>query len=99
SSTPCLPPLTFPSFQSKSPVRRNPTMPLKGAAAYPTVLVVDDFEDTRFMLKSILKMKDYRVIEAVNGQEAVEIARRECPVLIFMDLNMPQMDGLTAAKR
>src|SRR4051812_28708327 len=65
----------------------------------PTVLVVDDSEDTRIMLRRALESLDYHVLEAADGQEAVEIARRECPDLILMDLNMPLMDGLEAAKR
>ena len=64
-----------------------------------TVLLVEDFSDTRLMIKRALEMSDYRVIEAIDGHEAVEIARRECPDLILMDLNLPQMDGLTAARQ
>ncbi|HEV7889249.1 MAG TPA: response regulator [Pyrinomonadaceae bacterium] len=67
--------------------------------AYPTILVVDDSEDTRLVLRRALETRYYRVLEAANGEEAVEIARRESPDLILMDLNMPLMDGLEAAKR
>jgi len=68
-------------------------------AVYPTILVVDDFEDTRLVLRLALEARDYRVVEAANGQEAVEVARRERPDLILMDLNMPLMDGLEATRR
>lgn len=68
-------------------------------AAYPTILVVDDSTDTRRMLRHSLEAWNYRVVEARNGQEAVEVARRECPDLIVMDLNMPRMDGLEATQR
>ena len=63
------------------------------------MLVVDDFDDGRFMLKRLLESKGFRVAEATNGEEAVESVRRECPDLILMDLNMPRMDGLTAARK
>ncbi len=64
-----------------------------------TALVVDDFEDARHMLRHVLEERAHRVLEASDGEEAVEIARRECPDLILLDLNMPQMDGLQAAQR
>src|SRR5919107_6147165 len=67
--------------------------------ARPTVLVVEDFEDNRFMMRRLLEMSGYRVIEAVNGQEAVETARREHPDLILMDLSLPLLDGLAATRR
>ena len=64
-----------------------------------TVLVVDDFADTRAMLRRTLEAQGYRVEEADDGEAAVEAARRSCPDLILMDLNMPRLDGLEAAKR
>jgi CheY-like chemotaxis protein len=63
------------------------------------VLVVDDYDDGRLLLKRLLESKGFRVTEATNGEEAVESVRRECPDLILMDLNMPRMDGLTAARK
>ena len=65
----------------------------------PTVLVVEDFEDNRFMMRRLLEMSGYQVVEAVNGQEAVEAAVRERPDLILMDLSLPMLDGLTATRR
>ncbi len=64
-----------------------------------TVLVVEDFEDNRFMMRRLLEMSGYRVIEAVNGQEAVELAEHESPDLILMDLSLPLLDGLAATRR
>jgi two-component system cell cycle response regulator DivK len=64
-----------------------------------TVMVVEDFEDNRFMMRRLLEMSGYHVLEAVNGQEAVEIARRERPNLILMDLSLPLLDGLAATRR
>jgi CheY-like chemotaxis protein len=65
----------------------------------PTVMVVEDFEDNRFMMRRLLEMSGYRVLEAVNGEEAVELAKRERPGLILMDLSLPQLDGLAATRR
>ena len=64
-----------------------------------TVLVVDDFEDARYMLRMVLEAKGLRVLEAADGEEAVSEAQRQCPDLILMDLNMPRMDGLEAVRR
>ena len=64
-----------------------------------TVMVVEDFEDNRFMMRRLLEMSGYRVVEAVNGEEAVETARRERPHLILMDLSLPHLDGLAATRR
>ena len=63
-----------------------------------TILLVEDFDDSRYMMRMLLEMRGYRVIEAKNGREAVECAERECPDLILMDLSLPLIDGLTATK-
>lgn len=65
----------------------------------PTVLVVEDFEDNRFMMRRLLEMSGYRVVEAVNGNQAVESAASERPDIILMDLSLPQLDGLAATRR
>jgi CheY-like chemotaxis protein len=65
----------------------------------PVVLVVEDFEDNRFMMRRLLEMSGYRVIEAVNGNQAVESAARERPDIILMDLSLPMLDGLSATRR
>jgi CheY-like chemotaxis protein len=67
--------------------------------AGPTVLVVEDFEDNRFMMRRLLEMSGYQVVEAVNGNQAVETARNERPDLILMDLSLPKLDGLAATRR
>jgi two-component system, cell cycle response regulator DivK len=67
--------------------------------APPMVMVVEDFEDNRFMMRRLLEMSGYRVLEAINGEEAVELAHRERPQLILMDLSLPQLDGLAATRR
>jgi CheY-like chemotaxis protein len=63
------------------------------------VLVVEDFEDNRFMMRRLLEMSGYRVVEAVNGNQAVEAAASERPDIILMDLSLPMLDGLAATRR
>jgi two-component system response regulator len=65
----------------------------------PTILVVEDFEDNRFMMRRLLEMSGYHVVEAVNGEEAITLACSELPELILMDLSLPQLDGLAATRR
>lgn len=64
-----------------------------------TILVVDDFDDTRLLLRTWLERRGFRVIEAENGIEAVDRARNDSPDLIIMDMEMPQLDGLSATRR
>lgn len=60
------------------------------------ILVVDDLEQNRMLLKDALRYFGYEVVEASNGEEGVKVAREELPDLILMDMNMPVMDGYTA---
>jgi CheY-like chemotaxis protein len=62
------------------------------------VLVVEDTEDNRFMMRRLLEMVGYTVVEARNGQEAVRLAETEGPQLILMDLSLPIIDGLAATR-
>ncbi len=65
-----------------------------------TVLVVEDFDDTRAFIRMLLEMKGCQVLEAVNGREAVEAAAAHCSEidLILMDLRMPIMTGVEATR-
>lgn len=63
-----------------------------------TLLLVEDTEDNRFMMRRLLEMAGYRVVEATNGEEAVKLARSESPHLILMDLSLPVIDGLAATR-
>jgi two-component system cell cycle response regulator DivK len=74
-------------------------MDSQNGSAPPVVMVVEDFEDNRFMMRRLLEMSGYRVLEAINGEEAVTLAHRERPQLILMDLSLPQLDGLAATRR
>ena len=66
--------------------------------ALPTVLVVEDYDDTRLMMKRMLELEGYAVVEAVDGQQAVELAARVLPALILMDLNLPVLNGFEATR-
>lgn len=61
-------------------------------------MVVEDYDDTRELLKQGLEVLGYTVLEACNGQEAVDIAGREHPDLIVMDLDLPILDGIAATQ-
>ncbi|HEX5603527.1 MAG TPA: response regulator [Pyrinomonadaceae bacterium] len=62
------------------------------------VLLVEDVEDTRHFMRLELEEQGFIVFEAENGQVGVEIAAREKPDVILMDLTLPLMDGFTATK-
>ncbi|GAB6058826.1 EAL domain-containing protein [Desulfonatronum parangueonense] len=62
-------------------------------AATPLILVVDDESVNRLILESNLKKFELRTISASSGQECLELARREKPDLILLDIIMPEMDG------
>jgi len=61
-------------------------------------MIVEDYDDTRVLLKKGLEGLGYTVLEACNGQEAVDIAGRERPDLILMDLDLPILDGIAATQ-
>jgi two-component system cell cycle response regulator DivK len=63
-----------------------------------TVLVVDDFDDTRQLMRLWFEKMGYHVVEAENGKEAIRVAQDELPDLIIMDIEMPVLDGLRAAR-
>ena len=67
-------------------------------ALYPTVLIAEDSRDTRIMLKRAFELKGYNVIEAEDGNEALEVVNETRPNLIVVDLNMPVVDGLETIK-
>jgi len=64
-----------------------------------TVLLVEDTEDNRQMMRRLLEMSGYRVVEAINGKEAIEVASEVLPEVILMDLSLPLIDGLAATRR
>lgn len=63
------------------------------------ILIVEDDESNRELLREILQSGGYRVIEARNGIEAIEKAKSDAPDLIIMDIQLPGMDGIAAMKK
>lgn len=70
-----------------------------GTAPQTRILLVEDTEDNRVMMRRLLEMSGYAVTEAVNGMEAVAQAEREEPEVILMDLSLPLVDGLAATRK
>jgi CheY-like chemotaxis protein len=64
-----------------------------------TILVVEDYEDTSLAMRLALEDRGYRILEAADGAQAVEVAARERPDIILMDLQLPVLDGLAATER
>ena len=64
-----------------------------------TILIVDDFDDTRLLLRTWLQRKGFRVVEADDGNHAVAAAESARPDLIIMDVEMPELDGLSATRQ
>jgi CheY-like chemotaxis protein len=62
-----------------------------------TILIVEDNENNRSLLKDILVFHGYEIVVAADGTEGVVLARERMPDLILMDIQMPGMDGMTAA--
>ena len=73
-------------------VEQNPSVPL-------TVLIVEDFEDTRFLMRLELEKRGFRVLEAVDGEEGVRLALAERPNIVLMDIGLPVLDGIAATRR
>lgn len=63
------------------------------------ILIVEDHEDSRAMMRLAVESFGYEVVEAQNGLEAIELVKDDCPELILMDINMPGLDGLSTAAK
>ena len=64
-----------------------------------TILIVEDSDDARYFMRLALEARGYLITEAENGAKAVEIAERERPDIILMDLSLPILDGIAATER
>jgi two-component system cell cycle response regulator DivK len=63
------------------------------------VLIVEDADDMRFLMRLQLEGLGYLVLEAEDGKKALEVAQRERPDIILMDLSLPVMDGIAATEK
>jgi len=62
------------------------------------ILIVEDNEKNRRLVRDVLQFKGYETIETETGEEGVELARTRHPALVLMDIQLPGMDGITALK-
>ena len=63
------------------------------------ILVIEDHEDNRRIIRDLLTSTGYEVIEAVTGEEGVTVAETHCPALILQDIQLPGIDGYETARR
>jgi two-component system, cell cycle response regulator DivK len=71
----------------------------KPSGGAPLVLVVDDFDDNRLLYATTIAEAGYAVVEASNGQEAIDKIGSTRPAIIIMDLSMPVLDGWETTRR
>lgn len=82
----------------KQPRGERRSKPRTSPPGGTTILIVDDSRTIVYSLRKMLEQNGYHILEAENGEKAVEIASRELPDLIFMDVIMPGMNGFRATR-
>ena len=65
----------------------------------PAILITDDEKGARFGMKKALERDGYSLFEASSGQEALEFIKNRLPDLVFLDINMPEMNGLEVLEK
>lgn len=63
------------------------------------ILIVEDNERNRRLVRDVLQFKGYQTIESETAEEGLELARSQAPALVLMDIQLPGMDGITAMKQ
>ncbi len=63
------------------------------------ILIVEDNEKNRKLVRDVLQVKGYKTIETETGEEGIRLAQESQPALILMDIQLPGIDGVTALKR
>jgi CheY-like chemotaxis protein len=74
-------------------------MPRKAGRRAPTVVLADDSIFHRMMMRALLEADGYHVLEAGDGREVLDLVKLARPDVVIMDIAMPAMDGVTAARR
>jgi CheY-like chemotaxis protein len=64
-----------------------------------TILLVEDYKDSREMMRLLLQDFNYQILEAQNGKEALDLALKDTPDLVLTDFNLPDIDGTTLIRR
>ena len=64
----------------------------------PTVLLIEDNEQNRYLATFLLKQRGYRVVAAMDGASGIEVATRVAPDIILLDIQLPAMDGYAVAR-
>ncbi|MCP9493274.1 MAG: response regulator [Pyrinomonadaceae bacterium MAG19_C2-C3] len=64
----------------------------------PTILIVDDYDEYRFTIKMFLERSGYAVVEAQDGQQALDVALASLPAVILMDIGLPGFGGIAVTK-
>ena len=65
----------------------------------PLVMIADNDEDERCLLKAVMKLKGFKVVEAANGQDAIDLATLATPDLLLIDLRLPRVSGLAVIRQ
>ena len=63
------------------------------------ILIIEDNEKNRRLVRDVLQFKGYQTIETETGEEGVELARSRQPALVLMDIQLPGIDGITALRQ
>jgi len=91
--------IALPIIDVKAEARQKTQQVIGYRGKRRTLLIVDDNPQNREILRNLLKLLDFNVVEASNGQEGVSLAKKIYPDMIFLDLVMPVMTGFEAAQR
>lgn len=83
-------------FKSFQPMRSRRT---KQRSSQPVVLIGEDHDDSRSMMRALLEMKGYKVEEAQDGQQVIDLARLHCPTLILLDFTLPGLNGVETTRQ
>lgn len=78
---------------------RPAPMPTRAGRRVPRIVLADDSIFQRMMMRALLESEGYHVLEAGDGREVLELVKLSHPDLIVMDVAMPSMDGVAAARR